>query len=99
MELAKTLKKLLEQRGITASKLSRDLKIPTSSINDWLAGRTPRDLDVIKDVAKYLRVTTHELLFGEPEPNNIISEILEKTEIHSGLYEISIKKVSPKGGK
>lgn len=99
MELAKTLKKLLAEKDITASKLSRDLKIPTSSINDWLAGRTPRDLDAVREVANYLKVSTHHLLFGEPEPQSIISEILEKTEIHTGLYEISVKRVKPKGEK
>ena len=49
-------------------------------------------------LAEYFDCSVYFLLFGEEDPKSLIGEILEKTEIHTGMYETSIKKVKTKGG-
>ena len=90
----------MKEKNLSASKLATALGIPSSTIGDWLSGRVPRNLDQIRQVADFFKVSTHELLFNEPDPRSLISEILEGgTEIHSGIYEIIVKKISTKKGK
>jgi transcriptional regulator with XRE-family HTH domain len=94
MEFAKTLKKIIRQKAMTTGELAKEINVSPKTINDWLTGRTPRDLDAVKRCAEVLGVTVHYLLYGEEDRRNLIEEILERTEIHTGLYEISIKKVT-----
>ena len=96
MEFAKTLKTLIRQKASSVNELAREINVSPKTINDWLTGRTPRDLDAVKRCAEFLEVSIPFLLYGEDERRNLIEDILEKTEIHTGLYEISIRRVSPK---
>ena len=96
MEFAKTLKTLIRQNASSVNELAREINVSPKTINDWLTGRTPRDLDAVKRCAEFLEVSIHFLLYGEDESRNLIEDILEKTEIHTGLYEISVRRVSPK---
>ena len=94
MEFAKTLKTVLRQKAITTGELAREINVSPKTINDWLTGRTPRDLDAIRRCAEYFGVSVHFLLYGEDDRRNLIEEILEKTELHTGLYEITVRRVS-----
>lgn len=96
MEFAKTLKTVLRQKAITTGELAKEINVSPKTISDWLTGRTPRDLDAVKRCADHLKVSVHFLLYGQDDRTSLIEELLHKTEIHTGLYEISIKKVSPK---
>lgn len=96
MEFAKTLKTILRQKAKTTGDLAREINVSPKTIQDWLTGRTPRDLDAVRRCAEYLGVSVHFLLYGENDGHNLIEQVLEKTELHTGLYEITIKKVSSK---
>lgn len=97
-EFGENLKNLMSLRNLTVAKLARDLKIPQKTVYDWCGsgGRTPRDLELIKRLATYLDCSTHALLFGEEDPRSTLSNILDKTEIHTGVYEVTVKKVIPR---
>jgi transcriptional regulator with XRE-family HTH domain len=96
MDLDKTLKKLIRQRGTTTSALAKEIDVPAKTISDWLSGRSPRDLDGVKRCAEALGVSVHYLLYGEEDQRNILDQILEKTEVHTGMYEVTIRKVTSK---
>lgn len=96
MEFAKTLKTVMRQQAISTAELAKEINVSPKTIADWLTGRTPRDLDAVKRCADHLKVSVHYLLYGQDDRSSLIEDILHKTEIHSGLYEITIKKVSPK---
>src|ERR1700692_4880246 len=89
------LKKMMVERNLSVSKLAKAINCPTKTVQEWLGphGRIPRDLNVIKRLSEYFNCSTHTLLFGEADPRGVIHEILEKTEIHTGVYEVTIKKV------
>ncbi len=65
--LHKNLKKLLDERGMTASQLSRATKVPNSTIQNWLSGLVPRNLIQLKRVAEYFEASVDFLLYGEKE--------------------------------
>lgn len=92
------LKGLMANKGISASAMARAIGVSAKTVHEWLGsdGRVPRDLDAVKKLADYFNCSTHYLLFGEEDPHSLLGEILNKTEVHSGLYEISIKKVITK---
>lgn len=94
-EFSENLKKLIHEKGVTSKQLAHDLVLPYRTIREWLSskGRIPREPNVIKKLAEYFSVSTHRLLFGEEDPRNFISEIFEKVEVHTGLYEVTVKKV------
>lgn len=96
MQFATTLKTLIRQKASSVNELAREINVSPKTINDWLTGRTPRDLDAIRRCAQFFDVSVHHLLFGIEDKKNLIEDLLERTEIHTGLYEISIRKVSSK---
>ncbi|MEK7692261.1 MAG: helix-turn-helix transcriptional regulator [Bdellovibrionota bacterium] len=92
---ASNLKSALYDQRLNATDLARKINASPKTISDWLAGRTPRNLQKVREAAKALDVSVHYLLFGEEEkrPGPIEKE-LEKILVHSGLYEITVRKVA-----
>ena len=84
MEFATTLEELIGQHGLTTAKLAKRSDVSPKTISEQLTGRTPRDLDAVKRCAEVFDISVHYLLYGENDPHNIITDILEKTEVHSG---------------
>jgi len=92
------IKKLLKKKNLSVSRFAKDINTAQKTVDDWIKhpDRIPRDTKTLKRISEYFDCSVHWLLFGEDDPTNFISNILEKTEIHTGLYEISIKKVKTK---
>lgn len=93
------LKQLMTDKNLSVSQLAKIINCPAKTVQEWLGphGRIPRDLEVLKKLSDYFRCSIHFLLYGQEDPRSLIGEILEKTEVHTGLYEITIKKVRQRG--
>lgn len=96
MILSKTLRALIRRNGLTITSLAKDIGVSAKTVNEWLAGRSPRDMNAVKRCAERLGVSLHYLLFGENENADFLQDVLKKTVLHTGLYEITVKKVSSK---
>lgn len=96
-----TLTRLLKERDMTISQLAKKVGVSPTTANEWCGpqGRFPSKPEVLKKIAQAFEMPLHDLLFGEPYPMSVLGQVLEKTEVHTGLYEISIKRVNPKGKK
>lgn len=92
------LHSLMKERRISGRSLAKEIGVPYKKLQEWLGpgARMPRDPEVLKKVSDYFNVTIHFLLFGEEEPRSLIGEFLDKTEIHTGFYEITVKRVNTK---
>ena len=92
------LENLMTERRYTVSGLAKELKLPAKTVHEWIGkgGRMPRNPEVLKKLSKVFGVSVHYILFAEEDPKNSLNSLLESTEIHTGLYEISIKKVNPR---
>ena len=94
-EFGVSLASILKERGITSKQLADALEISYKTVREWIGphGRMPRNPDSIRKLTQFLGVSTHRLLFGEEDPQGFSGILPEKTEIHTGLYEITIRKV------
>ena len=81
---AKTLNRLMEERGIDQEKMSADLGLSTGIIHNYRHGKTEPKLASIIKIAEYLHVDCHYLLTGVSSKNVTVSKDL-------GLNEKSIE--------
>lgn len=90
------LKTLMSERNVTTSMLAQSIGFSKKTIQEWLGpqGRVPRDLSAIKKLSEFFDCSTHFILFGEEDPRLQKNEAFSGAEVHTGTYEITIKKVS-----
>jgi transcriptional regulator with XRE-family HTH domain len=91
------LEKLLKEHKMTISQFARAIGVSPTSAQEWIgrSSRFPSKPKVLRKIAQVFGLSLHELLFGEPDPMAVISQVLEKTDLFTGTFEISIKRVSP----
>lgn len=102
MSFGQILEQLMKERRLAPKHIAKELGVPLRTVQEWIgtgARKMPRDPDVLKDLATYFKVSVHYLLYGYEDDNGLLSDILEKTEIHTGLYEITVKRVSSRNKK
>ena len=61
------LKKILEERGLTAYKVSKETGIAQTSFSDWKKGKSKPSAEKIKILSDYLGVSLEYLLGGNDE--------------------------------
>jgi len=100
---AKTLKKLMQARGVSAAVVCSATSIPKSSLSEWLAGRQPKLDESIVKLARFFGVSVEYLITGLHPEENIVRGLLEDLDegfvsIHKGVYRINVEKYtkSPK---
>ena len=94
---ATNLKKLMEDRGVTAAVLSRATGIAKSSLSSWLAGRQPTLDESIVSLARFFGVSVERLITGEEPEVNLMKEFLEQADngfitVHKGIYRLQVEK-------
>jgi transcriptional regulator with XRE-family HTH domain len=92
------LRELMLRDRVSVAEIARAIGEPAKTVQEWVGprGRTPRDLSKLPKLAEFFHVSVHHLLTGQEDPRSGLEGLLDKTEIHSGMYEITIKKVKPK---
>lgn len=103
MNLKQQIKLFLKTRGMTAIQLSRASGVPDATIADWLAGRSPRNLDQVKKVADVFGVSIDHLVYGEglakEDKITDIDALLGDGWI-GGVFEVRLRRLKRgKGGK
>lgn len=95
------LEKLCKEKGITPSELARRISLSRKSIFEWVgkSGRIPRDPLHLKKLCEFFEVSPAWLIWGEEEKVSTIESLISKTDLHVGMYEISIKKIDPRSKK
>lgn len=72
--------KLLEEKGVTAYKVSKATGIAGSTFTDWKTGRSTPKTDKLQKIADYFGVSLDYLMTGEETPS-------EKKSVFSELEE------------
>lgn len=91
------LKRIMKERGLSAADLSRQAKIPKSTISEWMQGRQPKFDDAILRLAKVLNVSTETLLTGVAPEEDLVKQIFDSEgdgfiEVHNGIFRLKIEK-------
>lgn len=99
-DFGENLKDLLMQKNLSVTALAKAIGVSPKTAQEWVGtnARVPRDTEVLRKLSEFFKVSTHYILFGEEDPRGLLGEILEKTELHTGLYEVTIRKVKAKKG-
>lgn len=93
MVLKTILKKLIKEKGITITHLSRASKVPLQTLHGWLQGSEPKSLRQVKAVADYLEVDLDYLCFGiKPKAYKPQLEDFNH-EINAGVFEVVLRRV------
>jgi len=96
IHLARNLKRLLQENQMTASALSREAGVPTTTLSNWIAGQSPKNIKQVYKVCQYFGLTMEELIFdAKPQSKkdpNLLRDL--NSEIHAGIYEVVLRKPS-----
>lgn len=95
MKLKKNLLRLMKERNISISQLAAETAVPKSNLTKWINNDANPNLEQLSKVAEYFQISLDEIVFDK-KPLSSIEELVNKLEIHTGLYEISIKKLTKK---
>lgn len=88
------LRKLLHENDITAAQLARATGIAPQTINNWLGGQEPRNLNHLKKVADYFEMTVDELVYGSSSKSKNTEPLKEYAdEINAGTFEVVLRRV------
>ena len=90
-----SLKSLLVKKNMTISELAKEVNIPLKSIQEWVQNnRFPRNPELLKRISDYFGCSVHRLIFGTEDPHSsTIENTFDKVVLHSGLYEITVRRV------
>lgn len=98
MKLRQALTKYLKHSGLSASTLAERAGVPKGTLQGWCLGKRPRNLDQVREVAKFIGVTLDSLLFDEVdfEVIKITSKQLEGFTVdpdgwHRGTLEVRFR--------
>jgi transcriptional regulator with XRE-family HTH domain len=99
LKLGQTLSAILKERRLGLKEVSRETKIPVSTLAEWTSNRPARDPVKLKRLCDYLGVSLHYLLFGCEDNQNPIEKIIRE-DLFQGAFEVSIKRIKlPRGVK
>ena len=89
--------KLLEIKGITAYRLSKDTGISRTTLSEWKSGRSTPKADKMQKIADYFGVTVNYLMgWDEPELDRFNDERVQSIESMSAT-EIMKKALADTG--
>ena len=92
MKLDKILLSLIEEKGWTVARLSRQSGVPKQTLHNWTSGRKLVNPGQLKRVAEALGVSVYYLMFGESDPiSHPGSEFLK--EIFSGDVRVTVHRI------
>ncbi len=87
MTISERLFKIMEQKGITAYRLSKMTGIPSRTVFDWRKKNTNPGADKIMVICEALEITPEELLIGKDEGHDAI---LTNPQVYTDDLEMKI---------
>lgn len=98
LKLHKVLKTLMDQKKISARELSRQTKVPPSTLSSLLAGGKPQKLNHVLVLAEYFGTSMEMLLYGSDRRPPTIEELATEG-IFEGWLKVKIERAIPEKRK
>ena len=98
IQLKHTLKKAMEDQGITQAKLAKMAKVSKATLSDYIhKNKKEVDVTIVKRICEALKLDFHEALFGVQDPNSktVISQETLK-QVFKGDYRVLIEEIVKK---
>lgn len=94
MMMAKNLRRIIEERRISVTELSRRSKVPAKTIYHWMNGQQPRKMEHLFSIADILEVTVDELFGRDSKKSGKTPDLVR--ELNLGKYEIVLRPLRTK---
>lgn len=98
--LAKNLRRLMQERGISTRVAAQMAGTPQSTIQDWLSGASPSDLNKVYKLAQSLGVSFSYLCLGIHESPVFdelpLSALFDEQPAFDGVFRISATRLIQK---
>ena len=78
MILDKNLTKLCKEWGITLAALAKQSGVKQPTLHGWTTGRSVHNLNDLKKVCNFFKVSLHGILYGKADPWAEECEICKK---------------------
>jgi len=85
---------LMKERKITARELSRQTKVPPSTLSSLMAGGKPQKLDHILAIAEYFGTSMEFLLYGSDKRAPTLEELATEG-VFEGWLKVKIERAIP----
>ena len=73
---------------MTVAQLSR----ATKTLNNWLSGLEPRNMNQVKTVASHFNLSLDELTYGEIKGKPLNKLDQNADEIYAGVFEVVLRR-------
>jgi transcriptional regulator with XRE-family HTH domain len=93
MKFSTNLKKYLEENKLTLKELSEKIGVPASTAHSWINGVPPKNIKIMKEIARILNITVDELCFGETIKEHDTNLVIT---IGSESFKLILKKIKTK---
>lgn len=84
---------VIKAKRYSLKEVSEATSIPRSTLAEWVQGRSPQLGPELLKLSSFLGVSLEYLMTGKEDSTNAVETLLRKAEIHTGRYEITIRKI------
>ena len=88
------LKKLIEDKRVSARQVARDCGLAQSTLNSLLSGRSPAKPEQVLALARYFGTSMEFLLFGSDDRPPTLDEVLTEG-VFDGWLRVKIERAVP----
>jgi transcriptional regulator with XRE-family HTH domain len=94
MRFSANLRRIIEGRRLSLTKISKATGIPMSTLSEWTAGREPKVSEGLLRLCKFLGLSLDELVGHEPQGVSPAREVAQAhVVIDSVNYQLIFKRV------
>ena len=95
LQLKENLKGKLKEREIGVPTLAKRTGISRKTIENWMEGQRPQNIEQVKVVAKFFGTTVDEICFGpDLRTGNALTELeRHQNEINAGIFEVVLRRI------
>lgn len=97
IKIGQVLKRLLREQRKSLKEVSRDTGIPYSTLYTWQENRQPKDILKAEQLANYLGISLHELLFDIKDRREEKPKVDQRLEINDdffkGRFEVIVRRI------
>ncbi|MEK2646664.1 helix-turn-helix domain-containing protein [Bdellovibrio sp. BCCA] len=101
--MAKNLKRVMLERGLSVADLERRSKVSRKTLYHWMGGQKPRNIEQVFSVCDALQISIDSLYGRQTTQQQAVKPVIQidvsdlKQDLHAGIYEVILRPVKISG--